>query len=64
MISYTTIFKVIIILLLLMLAAWIGYEIYRGNYLQAVAISGVGSVFLWFASGAANPPKDRDEDTP
>lgn len=64
MTSYTTFFKAIIILLLLMMAAWIGFEIYSGNYLQAVAISGVGSVFLWFASGAATQSNDKDDNAP
>ena len=36
------------------LIVWIGLEIYRGNYLQAVAISGVGSLMMWFALGLGN----------
>ncbi len=62
MTSHSTILKAVFILLLLLLAGWTGVEIYRGDYLQAVAISGVGSVFLWFASGAARRTDDRDDD--
>ncbi len=53
-------FKILAGALVLGLIAWIGLEIYRGAYLQAVAISGVSSLLLWFALGMANRSADDD----
>jgi hypothetical protein len=50
------IFKTILSLMGAGLLTWIGLEIYRGNYLQAVAISGVSSILLWFVLGTGKPP--------
>ena len=52
--SRILILKIFFALGLLALVVWIGLEIYRGNYLEAVAISGVGSLLLWFALGLGN----------
>ena len=48
------IYKFVLGLVVLVLLGWIGVTIYDGNYLEAVAISGVSSILLWFALGAGN----------
>ncbi|NQW00035.1 MAG: hypothetical protein HQ483_10090 [Rhodospirillales bacterium] len=40
------IFRILLVALTTGLLAWIGYEVFRQNYLEAVAISGVSSVLL------------------
>jgi len=54
------IFKIIGILLGLALLTWIVIEIYQGRYLEAVAISGVTSILLWFAMGLGRKPDDDE----
>ena len=52
------IFRLIVILILLALLSWIGFEIFNGRYLHAVAISSTGSLLMWFAMGFGKKPKD------
>ena len=52
------IFKFIAALIFLALITWIGLEVFYGRYLKAVAISGVGSLLMWFAMGLGTPPSD------
>lgn len=33
----------------------VAVSVYEGRYLEAVAISGLGSIFAWFALGAGKP---------
>lgn len=54
------IFKIIGILMALALVGWIGFEIYHARYLEAVAISGVSSILLWFALGMGRKPLDEE----
>ena len=58
--SRLLILKIFAALGFLALIVWIGLEIYRGNYLEAVAVSGVGSLLLWFALGLGNRPRDSE----
>ena len=54
------IYKIILTLMGLGLLGWIGFEIWRANYLEAVAISGVSSILLWFVLGTGKaPPVDE-----
>ena len=52
------VFKLILALILLAFLSWIGFEIYNGRYLHAVAISSTGSLLMWFAMGLGKRPKD------
>lgn len=52
------IFKFIAALVFLAIITWIGIEVFYGRYLEAVAISGVGSLLMWFAMGLGNRPSD------
>ena len=48
------IFKFIAALIFLAIITWMGIEVFYGRYLKAVAISGVGSLLMWFAMGLGN----------
>ncbi len=51
--------KIFIVIIIASLLGWIIFTILQGQYLEAVAISCIGSVLLWFALGAGRTPQDR-----
>ena len=51
-------FKFIAALIFLAIITWVGIEVLYGRYLEAVAISGVGSLLMWFAMGLGSRPSD------
>lgn len=54
--------RILIAVALSGMAVWIAYAAYSGRYLEAVAVSCVGPVLLWFASGAGASSRNDDED--
>jgi hypothetical protein len=57
-----SIFITIAVLLTLGVLGFMVYEIIEGRYLNAVALFGVASVFLWFATNRHEPTDvERDE---
>jgi hypothetical protein len=52
------VFRLFVALLMLAFLIWIGCEVFSGRYLHAVAISGTGSLLMWFAMGLGKQPKD------
>lgn len=52
------IFITIAVLFTLAFLGFMVYEIVAGRYLNAVALFGVASVFLWFASNRREPPEE------
>ena len=57
-----TFMKIFISLVLVGMLAWIVYAVIGGRYLEAVAVSCIGPVLLWFMTGAGKI--SRDEDAP
>ena len=41
---------------------WIIYAVIEGQYLEAVAVSSIGSVLAWFALGAGKAPDPGDRE--
>jgi hypothetical protein len=41
--------------------AWIVYSVVQGKYLEAVAISCIGPVLVWFSLGAGRVSKGQDD---
>jgi len=52
--------KIFISLVLIGMLAWIVYAVIAGRYLEAVAVSCIGPVLLWFMTGAGKSARDED----
>jgi hypothetical protein len=44
------------------MVSWIVYAVVEGKYLEAVAISCIGPVLLWFMLGAGRGSRDQEEE--
>jgi hypothetical protein len=53
--------KVFTALALIGMLAWIAYAVVAGRYLEAVAVSCIGPLLLWFMTGAGKASGGRDD---
>lgn len=52
-------YKLFLLFVTVAVVSWVAVTAYQGKYIEAVAISGVSSILLWFALGIS---KSADDD--
>lgn len=56
--------NICVVIGLLGMAAWVIYEAVNGRYFEAIAASGVASVFAWLATNRGQTLGETEDDPP